>query len=153
MTELPFIDEHSRQIEAEPEVVWSTLLGVLGRSFAGLPDWLTSAWGLHPRTRSGNWEESVRGGDTLPGFAVAEAEALRRLVLRGGHRFSRYELCFELDNPAPGRTRLRARTRAAFPRVSGAVYRALVIGSGGHRIAVGRMLGRVAARSEAPRPV
>src|SRR5205823_2619101 len=139
--------------EAEPEVVWSTLLGVLGRSFAGVPDWLASAWGLRPRDRSGNWQQSVRCQDTLPGFEVAQADAGHRLLLRGGHRFSQYELCFELDNPAPGRTCLRAQTRAVFPSLSGSLYRALVIGTGGHRVAVRRMLGHVAARSESPRPV
>lgn len=153
MTELPFIDEHSRQIDAPDEAVWSALLGALGRSFAGLPDWLASAWGLRPRTRTGGWERAAVLGDTLPGFEVVEAEPPRVLVLRGGHRFSEYELRFDLDCPARSRTRLRAQTSAAFPGVSGTLYRALVIGTGGHRIAVRRLLSGVAARAEAPRNV
>jgi hypothetical protein len=37
-----------------------------------------------------------------------------------------------------------ARTWAEFPGPAGAAYRALVIGSGGHRLVVRRMLRRVA---------
>lgn len=40
---------------------------------------------------------------------------------------------------------MRAVTLAAFPGIHGRVYRALVIGSGGHRIVVRRMLQRIAA--------
>jgi hypothetical protein len=48
---------------------------------------------------------------------------------------------------APRRTRLRATTWAAFPGVAGTVYRALVIGTGGHRIVVRRILKRIAAEA------
>jgi hypothetical protein len=95
----------------------------------------------------------VQPGDTLPGFEVAEVAAPQLLVLRGGHRFAQYELRFELERPDSSRTRLRAQTHAAFPGLSGAGYRALVIGTGGHRIAVRRMLARVAERAERPQPV
>jgi hypothetical protein len=40
-----------------------------------------------------------------------------------------------------------AQTWAAFPGLKGSIYRALVIGSGGHRIVVRRMLKRIAAQS------
>jgi hypothetical protein len=48
---------------------------------------------------------------------------------------------------------LRALTFAAFPGVHGKAYRALVIGSGGHRIVVRRMLKRVAAAVHPPAAV
>ena len=49
---------------------------------------------------------------------------------------------------APDRTELRARTDAVFPGPLGWGYRLLVIGSGGHAVAVNRMLARVARRAE-----
>ncbi len=66
------------------------------------------------------------------------------LSLRGGHRFSRYRLDFEVVEADAGRSQVWARTWAEFPGPAGAAYRALVIGSGGHRVVVRRMLGRVA---------
>ena len=69
--------------------------------------------------------------------------APRRLALRGRHPFATYRLVYELDPEADG-VRLRALTFADFPGLRGRVYRALVIGSGGHRIVVRRMLRRVA---------
>ena len=58
-----------------------------------------------------------------------------------------YKLVFELADEGRGHTRLRALTWAAFPGIAGKVYRALVIGSGGHRIVVRRMLKRIAAEA------
>ena len=40
--------------------------------------------------------------------------------------------------------RLRARTHAAFPGILGRLYRAAVIGSGGHRLMTRRLLRQVA---------
>ena len=56
-----------------------------------------------------------------------------------------YQLVFELADDGPRRTRLRAVTWADFPGVKGKVYRALVIGTGGHRVVVRLMLKRIAA--------
>jgi hypothetical protein len=153
MTRLPYVDEHSRDIDAPADRVWAALLRTLGHSFRRLPDRVAAAWGLEPRQRTGRWPDVVQTGDTLPGFEVAEVAAPRLLVLRGGHRFAEYELRFELERPAASHTRLRARTYAAFPGVSGTGYRALVIGTGGHRIAVRRILNHVAERAERPQPV
>jgi hypothetical protein len=63
-------------------------------------------------------------------------------VLAGRHRFAQYTLTFVLDPD-----RLRARTQAAFPGVSGRLYRTAVIGSGAHRIVTRRMLRRVVGRT------
>jgi hypothetical protein len=153
MTRLPYVDEHAREIEASCDRVWAALVGTLSHAFRRVPDRLATVWGLQPARRSGPWDGSVQPADTVPGFEVAEVVAPRWLVLRGGHRFSRYELRFELDTLASSRTRLRAQTHAAFPGLSGTAYRALVIGTGGHRIAVRRLLAQVAARAEHARAV
>ena len=77
-----------------------------------------------------------------PGFHVAQATQPQRLELRGSHPFSRYLLVFELDERGPEQS--RAQTWAVFPGLKGRVYRALVIGSGGHRIIVRRWLRQIA---------
>jgi hypothetical protein len=79
-----------------------------------------------------------------PGFHVAEAIQPQRLELRGSHPFSRYMLVFELDERGTGQSLLRAQTWAVFPGFKGRIYRALVIGSGGHRIAVRLWLRQIA---------
>ena len=68
------------------------------------------------------------------------------MALKGRHPFAAYRLVFELD-PEPGGVSLRALTFAAFPGLHGKLYRALVIGSGGHRFVVRRMLKRIAAQA------
>lgn len=148
MERLPHIDEHSSEIEPSPEQVWPALLATLRRSLPKLPKWLTAAWGLQPPTPSGAWDEDVAVGDTLAGFTAVEVEAPDLLTLRGQHRFSDYELRFELERLTAGGTRLIAKTSAAFPGLKGRVYRALVIGTGGHHIAVRRLLAQVARTAQ-----
>jgi hypothetical protein len=146
-----FIDEHTREIDASPERVWSALVATVGELFAGLPGWLADAWGLEPPARTGAWDAAAAVGDTVPGFTVAELKPARVLALRGRHRFSDYELRFELERRSEDRTELRAISSADFPGITGRLYRLLVIGTGGHRVAVRRMLGTVARRAEGPR--
>ncbi|MGK8558534.1 hypothetical protein [Nocardia gipuzkoensis] len=67
------------------------------------------------------------------------------MAIRGEHWFSKYQLIFELDEEGPSRTRVRARSFAEFPGLPGKIYRALVIGTGGHRMTVRWMLRRIAA--------
>jgi hypothetical protein len=132
---LPFIDEHSVRIDAPADAVWSALLSVL-RGMNG-----SSAFarllGCDPV--EGTTELTGAPGDALPGFRVVEAEPGRRLALRGRHRFADYALTFELEDGC-----LRAVTHADFPGVRGKLYRAAVIGSGGHRIVTRQLLRRVA---------
>ncbi len=87
-------------------------------------------------------------GSTLPGFHVELAEPGRELALAGRHRFSSYALIFRLDRLDAGRTRLRAETRADFPRLKGSVYRALVIGTRGHVLVTRRLLDAAKRRAE-----
>jgi hypothetical protein len=75
----------------------------------------------------------------VPGFRVVAVEPGRRLELRGRHRFAQYALTFILDD-----TSLRAQTHAAFPGIVGRLYRAAVIGTGGHRVITKAILRRVA---------
>jgi hypothetical protein len=149
MERLPYIDDHVKTVNAPAERVWAALLSAIRVGFGHqLPGPLVAAWGLEQAARSGDWISSVRVGDTVPGFAVAETEAPRLLSLRGRHRFSRYEFRFELDSPHPDRVEIHVRTSAVFPGVHGRIYRALVIGTGGHRIAVQRMLAVIGRRAE-----
>ncbi|MFG2575246.1 hypothetical protein [Streptomyces sp. NPDC048481] len=141
-TALPRVDELATVVPAERAEVWRALGEVLGRAFAGR-GWARYARlvGADERTASGPWP--LAAGATLAGFRVAEVVPDRRLVLVGGHRFASYSLAFRLDEAGPGRTRLSAETRAVFPGRAGTLYRALVIGTGGHRVLVLRMLAGV----------
>jgi hypothetical protein len=71
-----------------------------------------------------------------------------QLVLAGRHRFSHYTLTFRLQQIEPERTRLSAESRASFPGVAGGVYRLLVVRSGGHVVAVRRLLAGMKRRVE-----
>jgi hypothetical protein len=120
MERLPYIDEHAITLHANRADAWAGLLKVLCRD--------------------------AEDPATVPtGFTLAEAIPPQRLVLTGRHPFSIYRWVFELDDEGPQRTRVRSQTWAAFPGPHGKVYRALVIASGGHRVAVRWMLKRIAA--------
>ncbi len=120
MERLPYIDEHAITIDANRADTWSALLRVMCRD---------------PHEPAG-----------VPiGFVLDEAREPERFALKGRHAFAVYRWVFELDAEAAGRTRVRAATWAAFPGVHGKIYRALVIGTGGHQIAVRWTLKRIAA--------
>lgn len=120
MGRLPYIDEHARSIDASAADTWAALLRVMCRD---------------PNDPS-----------TAPvGFVLDEATAPTRLALKGRHPFAVYRWIFELDVEGPKRTRVRSQTWAAFPGLHGKIYRALVIGSGGHRVVVRWTLKRIAA--------
>jgi hypothetical protein len=119
MERLPYIDEHATTIDADPATTWAAVLQVL----CGSP--------TNPRAPFG--------------FRIGESRPRERLVLAGHHPFSVYNWVFELDPITPHSTRIRSQTWAAFPGLHGKIYRALVIGSGGHRVAVRWMLSRIAA--------
>ncbi|MFF5480743.1 hypothetical protein ACFY5C_25875 [Streptomyces sp. NPDC012935] len=89
------------------------------------------------------WRELGTLMDGARGFRVATAAPGHELALVGRHPFSSYALIFHLDEADQGRTRLRAETRATFPGPAGAVYRRLVISTGGHAMIVRRMLRKV----------
>ena len=138
VTGLPFVDEHRVLIGAPPAAVWAALTAEVARFGGG--GGLAALLGTEPRRASGTLPEP---GATIPGFAVDHVAPGRELRLAGRHRFSRYTLTLVLD----GGTTLTARTHAAFPGLTGRAYRALVIGSGAHRVAVGRLLAAVRRRA------
>ena len=133
---LPFVDEHLALIDAPAEAVWQTLGHALRVRLPLVASAAAAVLGAQSRASVG---EPLRAGSTLPGFTVTTAEPGRRLVLTGRHRFSRYALIFSLTD-RNGQTQLAARTHASFPGVHGRLYRAVVIGSGGHRLVVNHML-------------
>jgi hypothetical protein len=144
---LPYLDEHATAIAADVDDVWPVLVETLERSFSragaagyarivGCAD--VGASGPRPLA-----EESV-----VQGFRVVAAVRGSELVLEGSHRFSSYGLIFRLEEVSSGRSRLRAETRAEFPGVTGSLYRLLVVGTGGHVVAVRRLLSDVKRRLE-----
>ncbi len=117
MERLHYIDEHAIDVAAGRARTWDALQRVV-----------------------------CKGSDSPPvGFSLESAVAPERLALRGRHWFSIYALVFELDETGPDRTRLRAKSWADFPGLHGKIYRALVIGTGGHRVVVRGLLRRIAA--------
>ncbi|MEB3984110.1 DUF2867 domain-containing protein [Mycobacterium sp. 663a-19] len=125
MERLPYIDEHAITVDANRDHTWSALLRVLCRD---------------PRDPS-----------SVPfGFVLDEARPPSRFALKGRHTFAVYRWVFELDARPDGRTRVRAATWAAFPGIHGKAYRALVIGTGGHRVAVRWTLKRIAVAARGP---
>jgi hypothetical protein len=86
------------------------------------------------------------------GFVLDEARPAERFALKGRHPFAVYRWVFELDQAGPDHTRLHATTWADFPGLHGKVYRALVIGTGVHRVVVRWTLKRIAAAAH-PREV
>jgi len=120
MERLPYIDEHAISVHADRAETWSALLRIM-------------------------WRDPSDPSTVPAGFALDKATPPERLALKGRHPFSVYKLVFELAEDGPKRTRLRALTWADFPGIKGRVYRALVIGTGGHHVVVRLMLMRIAA--------
>jgi hypothetical protein len=145
--DLPFIDVFDTEIEASPSAVYEALSRHLGRSL-GTAGARVASGILGCAHRGASLTTPPAEGQEVSGFVVAEAKAPNRLVLEGRHRFASYRLSFTVDPLPQNRTRLSARTEASFPGFAGALYRALVIGSGGHEIVARRMLAAVAGRAE-----
>lgn len=144
---LPYVDEHSIEIEAGAQPVWDAALRVVDGSFASTRS-SRGARLLGCAEVDASGPRPLAVGSTVPGFRVETAEPPRELGLGGAHRFSRYALIFRIDALGDGRTRLRAETRAEFPGLRGRAYRALVIGTHGHVLLLRRLLGAVKRRAE-----
>ena len=146
--DLPFIDEHAIEVAAPPERAWEAVRQTVSRSFSG-----RSAALLARLLGTTEWRpqgDPAEPGSTITGFRIGRAKAPVELVLEGEHRFSRYALIFRLEALPGERSRVRAETRAVFPGLHGRAYRALVIGTRGHVVAVKRLLRAVKARAEQP---
>ncbi|MFF3307823.1 hypothetical protein [Streptomyces sp. NPDC002952] len=146
MPSLPHVDEHTTVLDADTADAWRALGETLDESFTrrGAAGYARLV-GCADRTASG--PRPLAEGSAFPGFRVAAADPERELVLRGRHRFSSYALVFRLEPLGPGRSRLRAETRALFPGPAGSVYRALVVGTGGHAVGMRRLLAGIRRRS------
>jgi len=142
---LPFIDEHTMRLTAEPDDVWTALGGLLAHPRGPIRAFGIRLLRAQPAHRTG---DPLKAGSTLPGFAVVRAEQPTVLALHGSHRFSRYALAFRLE-PDAGATIVRAQTHALFPGAAGRIYRMMVIGTGGHTIAVRGLLAELTGRAEA----
>ena len=127
----PFVDEHQIQIPASRDQVWSALRRYAESLGIGERNPLARLWGAEPRT----------------GFEVAREVPNQQLGLAGRHRFSRYLLVFELGDLPGEETLLTAKTYAEFPGLHGSAYRALVIGTRFHVLAVRRMLSSIRSSS------
>ncbi len=136
METLPYIDEHVLRIDGNADAVWSALLTTLRSQLKG-GETIARVLGCDPAQGTATFTGMV--GDAMPGFRVAESDPGRRLVLHGRHRFAAYALMFIIDG-----AHLSAQTHAAFPGILGRLYRAAVIGSGGHTVVARRLLHQVA---------
>jgi quercetin dioxygenase-like cupin family protein len=144
---LPHVDEHAVEIAADAATTWEALLhAVEGTVASGVAPPFARLLGCADTAAGGPRPLAV--GSAVPGFHVASCEPGAELGLAGSHRFSDYALIFRLDEPVPGRTRVRAETRAAFPGLEGRVYRALVIGTRMHVLATRRVLTAAKRRTE-----
>jgi hypothetical protein len=147
MEHLPHIDEHSLVVEAGRDGTWESLLRVVEVSVSsGAAPRFARILGCADTAPSG--PRPLAEGSVLSGFHVAAAESPTELALAGSHRFSSYALIFRLDDLGGGRTRVRAETRAEFPHLKGAIYRALVIGTRMHVLVTRRMLAGVKRNAE-----
>ena len=146
--QLPVLDEHRVTISAPADAVWSalhkTLTSVFSRPVAKV---YARAVGCAETAAS---REAFAPGATIPGFAVVGVTPPTSLLLEGRHRFSTYALRFRIDELGPHCSELRAESRALFPGPLGAFYRAVVIRSGFHVIAVRQLLSAVRRRAEQP---
>ena len=159
---LPYVDEHATEVGAGAGETWAALLVAVERSFAGrATPAIARALGCEDAAAAGPRPLAV--GSAIPGFHVVAARppadgaasgagapvgAPAELALAGRHRFSRYALIFRVDPLAADRSRVRAETRARFPGLEGATYRALVIGTRGHVLLTRRILAVVKRRAE-----
>jgi uncharacterized protein (TIGR02246 family) len=146
---LPPVDEHGVEVRADADQVWEALAATLPR-LLGTRRAAGVARVLGCTFSEAEGDPTVIGS-TLPGFIVSRSIRPSVLALLGQHRFSRYALVLRIDELGTSRSRLRAETRAEFPRAGGRLYRALVIGSGGHILAVRRIISAVRRRAEGSR--
>jgi hypothetical protein len=129
VTALPHIDDHEVRIDAPVDAVYPVLRQYVDTLGA----------------KEGRLLARLLGTDPPSGFRVAEEVPGRLVRLTGRHRFSRYQLLFELDE-VPGGTVLRARSYGEFPGLHGRAYRTAVIGTRGHALATRHLLKQICLR-------
>jgi hypothetical protein len=141
LADLPRIDEQSVTVEATPTAAWDAVLRTLGSAFGRRhAHRIAAVLGCAPATTV-DWDVPALGS-AVPGFRIVSADRPHLLVVAGRHRFSRYGIVFRCE-PAGKGTRCRAESRAEFPGSAGRAYRAAVVGTGGHALAVHSLLRQV----------
>jgi hypothetical protein len=146
---LPLIDEHEVSVDVSAEEAWPVVIAAFTR-LTTRPAWRAygKAVRCEPDRASG---DPATGGATVPGFRVMRCVQPTEWALEGSHLFSRYGLTFCIDPLGDERCRVRAESRAEFPGPHGTVYRALVIGTGGHVIGVRGILQGIKRQAERSR--
>jgi hypothetical protein len=129
---LPFVDEHLRPVRASVHATWDAVERLM----------------TAPPSRAAKRYAGMVGARGERPFAVAASTPPHRLELTGEHRFASYALVLTVDELGPGLTALRAQTWAAFPGTPGRLYRAAVIDSRAHVVAVRRILAGIARAAE-----
>ena len=146
LEELPRIDEYAVTVTASPGAAWDGVVGTLRRSFSSArARQVARLLGCDPASASA---DGPAVGSSVPGFRVVAADRPHLLVVEGRHRFSRYGIVVRIE-PGSAGARVTAESRAAFPGLLGAAYRLAVVGTGGHALAVHRLLRHVAPEAEA----
>jgi hypothetical protein len=145
-TTLPLIDVRSVEVGASSVRSWRAVIDVMSRSANG-PGARVFAVGISSADR-GAMGKPDDVGSSFPGFHVVRSEPPFLWGLEGGHRFSTYSLEFRVDSIGPWSSAIHAESRARFHGLTGTVYRATVIGTGGHAFAVGLLLARMKAAAE-----
>jgi hypothetical protein len=146
---LPRIDEHEVTIGVSAGQAWLFVVAALARLTAR-PAWRAYAKAIRCEPdRAGGAPATI--GATVPGFRVTRCVVPAEWELEGSHLFSRYALTFRIDPLDGARCRVRAESRAEFPGVHGTVYRALVIGTGGHAVGVRGILQGIKREAERSR--
>ncbi len=155
ISELPFIDEHLRAVEAPGEQAWEQTAQVMRRWVEHTFPRLGLAGAVAPPLA-----RLLRCSDVTPpppgagapeatiGFHMATAEPPSLIVLCGEHRFSRYALTFKIEPAGGSRCTVAAETRAAFPGRAGRIYRSAIVGTGAHARVVNRLLDSIKHRAE-----
>lgn len=128
--DLPFVDEHTRLVDASLDRTWAALDGYVARLTASPHRVLGPVLGTEPSS----------------GFEVLASEPPREVVLGGRHRFATYRLVFLVDPEEKG-VRIRALTYADFPGLRGRAYRTGLVLSTGHARATRAMLRTIARRA------
>lgn len=143
LEQLPAIDEHSIEIDAPAEATWAALFPTLSETLGGrFSRAITTRLDGSPTEVAGDLHHP---GGTLPGFVVCRSIAPVMFAMIGSHRFANYAIVIRIDLLPGQRSRARLESRADFPGAKGRLYKALVVGTRGHVIAV-RMILRILKR-------
>jgi len=129
--EYPFLDEISRVVPAPADAV----CGAVESFFAAEPRPIARRYG------------QLVGVQGERAFNLHEADRPHRLVFTADHRYAHATLTFLIEEDVSGTTLLRLQSRADFPGAFGKLYRAAVIGTRFHVLAVRWMLRKIADRA------